>query len=40
MKDKDIDNDFNHIFTEDISEDFLFSLYSYRLFLEVLSINP
>ena len=40
MKDKDINNDFNHIFPEDIREDFLFSLDSYRLFLEGLSINP
>ena len=40
MKDKDINNDFNHIFPEDIREDFLFSLDSYRIFLEGLSINP
>ena len=40
MKDKDINNDFNHIFPEDIRDDFLFSLDSYRLFLEGLSINP
>ena len=40
MKDKDINNDFNHIFPEDIRDDFLFSLDSYRLFLEGWSINP
>jgi len=40
MKDKDINYDFNHIFPEDITDDFLFSLGSYRLFLEGLSINP
>ena len=40
MKDKDINNDFNHILPEGIREDFLFSLDSYRLCLEGLSINP
>ena len=40
MKDKDINYDFNHIFPKYIRDDFLFSLDTYRLFLEGLSITP
>ncbi len=40
MKDKDIKYDYNHIFPNYIRDDFLFSLDTYRLFLEGLSINP
>ncbi len=40
MIDKDISYNFNHIFPHDISDDFLFTLDNYRLFLEGLSINP
>ena len=38
MKDKDINNDFNHIFPEGIRDDFLFSLDSYRLYLWMIFI--
>ena len=40
MLDKDIIQDFNNIFPKDISEEFIFDLDSYLLFLEGLSINP
>ena len=40
MIDKDINLDFNHIFSKDIRDEFLFPFHTYRLFLEGLSINP
>tara|TARA_Y100001968_G_scaffold23164_1_gene18182 strand:- start:171 stop:1181 length:1011 start_codon:yes stop_codon:yes gene_type:complete len=39
MKDEDTNYDFNQILPKDISDDFLFPLYTYRLFLEGLCIN-
>ena len=40
MVDKDILNGFNNIFPKYITDEFLFPLDSYRLYLEGLSINP
>jgi len=40
MIDNDINYDFTDIFSKDITDDFLFPLDTYRLFLEGLSINP
>ncbi len=40
MLDKNINYNFNNIFPKDISDQFLFPLDTYRLFLEGLSINP
>ena len=40
MIDKDINYDFNHIFPQDIRDEFLFPLDTYQLFLEGLSIDP
>ena len=40
MIEKEINYRFNDIFLKDISDDFLFPLDTYRLFLEGLSINP
>ncbi len=40
MIERDINLDFNNIFPKNITDDFLFPIDSYRLFLESLSINP
>ena len=40
MIDKNSIDQFNNIFPKEISEEFLFTLYDYCLFLEDLSINP
>ena len=40
MQDKDIFNEFSNIFPKEISDQFLFPLDTYFLFLEGLSINP
>ena len=40
MLEKNIHQDFNNIFPKAISDEFLFPLSTYRLFLERLSINP
>ena len=40
MLDKDLIEEFTYIFPNEISDEFLFSLDTYRLFLEGLSLNP
>jgi len=40
MKENGINYDLNYIFPKDLTKDFLFSLDTYSLFLEGLSINP
>tara|TARA_Y100001968_G_scaffold213_1_gene161 strand:+ start:249 stop:1259 length:1011 start_codon:yes stop_codon:yes gene_type:complete len=40
MLDNNIFHDFNNIIPKDITDEFLFSIDSYRLFLESLSLNP